>query len=112
MRMWMIKPSLLCKTHLLGEHYELHKHLWAFERGFKVNGRFEPVVQIQFIGYRRRHDELAAEMVKRGMVHNSPLKKLPDFEKIYPEHYNKIVDVKKSVSDLIERCSHCRGRLT
>lgn len=24
MRMWMVDPTIMCRQHLLGEHYELH----------------------------------------------------------------------------------------
>ena len=48
MRMWMIDPKLLCRKHLLGEHGEIHKHLPSLRKGHRVDGRFSPVVQIQF----------------------------------------------------------------
>ena len=39
MRMWMVNPKMLCDQHLLGEHFELHKHLWCWVKKYKVDGR-------------------------------------------------------------------------
>ena len=94
MRMWMLNPVCLCDKHLLGEHGELHKFLPTFRKGHKVDGRFSPVVQIQFMGYKRRHDDLAEEMLERDMNHKSPMNTvdIPNFFTIYPEHVYKHVD--------------------
>ena len=45
MRMWMIKPELLCRQHLLGEHSEIHKHKHNFEKGHSIKGRLYPISQ-------------------------------------------------------------------
>lgn len=107
MRMWMVDPRLLCDKHLLGEHGELHKFIPTFRKGYRVDKRFSPVVQIQFKGYRERHDAIAEEMLRRGMNHKSPLPELPDFESIYPEYYDKTVDISISMEDLKSRCNKC-----
>lgn len=112
MRMWMVNPSVLCRKHLLGEHGEIHKHIPSFRKGHRIDGRFEPVVQIQLNALESRHDELAAEMLKRGYNHNSPLVDVPDLSLTYPQHYDKVVDVEISKKDLIERCPECRNNLT
>jgi hypothetical protein len=111
MRMWMINPKMLCRQHLLGEHGELHKWLPWFEKGRKVHGRFYPVVQIQFNGYKERHDLLALELLLRGWNHGSPIKKVPDFKTMYPEYYNLKVDKEISISTLMDRCDKCRERI-
>jgi len=111
MRMWMINPIFLCNRHLLGEHGEIHKHLPSFRKGYSVKGRFEPVVQIQLNALAERHDELAEEMILRGMNHSSPLTDIPDLKKIYPEYYDLEVDPRYSVADLYNRCPRCRERL-
>jgi hypothetical protein len=101
----------MCSQHLLGEHAELHKFLPSLKRGVKVNGRFHPVVQIQFQGYRERHEALAEEMRGRGFNHRSPMLQydVPDFSKIYPQHFDKKVDLRESCKDLIGRCEDCRN---
>ena len=113
MRMWMVDPRLLCNQHLIGEHGEIHKFLPSFRKGHKVDGRFDPVVQIQFNGYLIRHDMLAEEMLNRGMNHKSPLTfaELPDFKNIYPQHFHKEVDLEQSIKDLLYRCEDCSDRI-
>ena len=107
MRMWMINPVLLCKDHLLGEHNELHKHLPSFRKGHRVDGRFSPIVQMQFQGYAARHDALAQEILRRGWNHKSPLTNVPDFRSIYPQYWEKKVDLRESMLDLSSRCNKC-----
>lgn len=111
MRMWMIDPKFLCRKHLLGEHGELHKFLPSFRKGHKVTKRFAPVVQLQFNGYVERHDALAAEMLRRGMNHKSPLVDVPDFAATYPDYFNLTVDIDHNLKDLCERCAACRERI-
>lgn len=107
--MWMIDPKLMCNKHLIGEHGELHKFLSSFRKGHKVHGRFNPVIQIQFQNYLKRHDQIAEEMINRNINHKSPLINLPDFKSIYPEYYNLTVDIEKSKKDLYNRCKTCKG---
>ena len=104
----MIKPSLLCNQHLLGEHGELHKFIPSFKKQYKVSKRINPVVQIELTSYKKRHDDLAKEMLSRGMNHKSPINELPDFSYLPKPHYNAIVDIKQSIKDLKERCVHCK----
>ena len=110
MRMWMTDTDFMCRQHLLGEHNELHKWLPMLRRGIGVHGRFFPIVQIQFVGYAGRHNELAAEMIKRGYRHNSPLINVPDFRKIYGLYATLTVDKEYSLSVLLDRCNKCRSR--
>ena len=107
----MVKPEFLCDKHLLGEHGELHKFIPTFRKGYKVNKRFSPIVQLQFKGYKKRHDIIADEMIKRGMNHKSPLQDLPDFKTIYPQYYDMEVDVNNSIEDLKHRCEKCKERM-
>jgi hypothetical protein len=110
MRMWMIEPSLLCDKHLLGEHGELHKHRHNFEKKHSIKGRIEPVVQVEPSAMQSRHDELAAEMVKRGMNHRSPYE-MPDISYLPVKHRQARVNVIKSIYDLGMRCEACRNRI-
>ena len=108
MRMWMIKPKLLCKKHLLGEHGELHKFIPSFKKKHRIDNRVSPVVQIELTSYQSRHDELATEMLSRGMNHKSPLPELPDFSYLPTHQYEAKVDKHISKRDLRERCESCR----
>ena len=108
MRMWMVQPELLCNKHLLGEHGELHKFLPSFHKKYSVTNRVSPVVQIELSSYQSRHDELAGEMLSRGMNHQSPLPELPDFSYLPNADYNAKVDINKSIEDLQIRCEDCK----
>ena len=108
MRMWMIEPKLLCNKHLLGEHGELHKFIPSFNKKHRIDNRVSPVVQIELTSYQSRHDDLAEEMLSRGMNHKSPLPELPDFSYLPREQFEAKVDRAASKIDLHERCNDCR----
>lgn len=105
MRMWMIPPSLLCQKHLLGEHGEIHKHRHNFEKRHSIAGRIAPIVLIEPASMQSRHDELAAEMIRRGYNHASPYK-LPDLSYL-GESANVKADTAYNLADLCERCADC-----
>ena len=111
MRMWMINPNKMCDQHLLGEHGELHKFLPSFHKQYRITNRIQPVVQIELSSYKKRHDELAEEMVRRGMNHKSPLPPLPDFSYLPQEHYYAKVDKRISREDLMSRCLRCKSKM-
>lgn len=102
MRMWMINPRLLCKTHLLGEHFEIHKHRHNFVKGHSIDGRRG---QIEPEKMRIRHDELAEEMTARGMSHKSPYEQ-PDLSKYNLQGF--VVDKEESLQELQKRCPKCK----
>lgn len=86
MRMWMVDPKLLCTKHLLGEHGEIHKHRHNFMKQHRITKRISPVVQIEPMQMEARHNELAAELIRRKYNHNS-------------------------LKDLINRCPECANRI-
>ena len=78
MRMWMIDPKMLCKKHLLGEHVELHMFVGTINKNKKLDGyKKNGLVEVHNI--KLRHRELAAEMIARGMNHQSPLVDFKEF---------------------------------
>jgi len=105
--MWMVNPEMLCNQHLLGEHGEIHKHRHNFEKRHNMSGRLSPVVQIEPSSMKSRHDELAKEMLKRGMNHKSPYEQ-PDVSYLSDELLSKRVDVTNSIRDLSGRCDKCK----
>lgn len=110
MRMWMVNTRWLCKKHLLGEHGELHKHRWTFEKKHRkdkyiANNCIEPM------SMETRHTELVAEMELRGYNHNSPFSQ-PDVSYLPKEHNEYQVDRQAALDDLISRCPECRKRYT
>lgn len=139
MRMWMIKPRLLCNQHLVGEHGELHKHLSSLKEGYDLTKRFIGG-QISPTDYVKRHDNLAKEIQKRADArgdlnggHKSPMNE--DINDLFKNctldyvDYREGVVRKKGSTDwkyftvmpdelktnnlvlLILRCDNCRKRI-
>lgn len=104
----MIEPSGLCNQHLLGEHGELHKHLWCWKKKFSIDGRIAGNA-IEPMAYKKRHDELEAEMKARGMNPRSPLEQ-PDFSYLPDQKREFKVDVSAARELLLNRCECCRSR--
>lgn len=104
MRQWLVRPSLLCDRHLLGEHVEHHMFVGAILR--KKN--LYTYIRLGFLApntLSARHDELVREMLVRGMRHNSPLQA---FE------YDGVADtvnIHKNINELFNRCAKCRERI-
>jgi hypothetical protein len=75
LRIWDVDPALLCRSHLLGEHRELHG-LWNILVHDKVGYSQHPETK-RWVGKQRalfdRHEALVAEILKRGYQHHSPL---------------------------------------
>ena len=109
MRMWMIDPALLCDQHLLGEHGELHKFLHNWIKRQPILKRLEGNA-MEPLSYKFRHDQLAKEMVQRGMRHRSPLAQ-PDFSYLPVEQQAFRVDVEKNIALVCQRCEACRSRI-
>jgi hypothetical protein len=100
--MWMVDPMLMCRKHLLGEHVEIHMLTGSLRRGrsiagFLTKGLLEPG------SARRRHDELAREMARRGYVHRSAL---PSVNWRGGER----VDAAVALEELRRRCAECAER--
>lgn len=111
MRMWMIDPYLLCDKHLLGEHGEIHKFRHSFVKGFSINGRINPVVQIEPASMKSRHDALTEEMERRfNKKYNSPYEQ-PDLSGYPPELVNAKVDIERNEMELAYRCPLCFFRM-
>jgi len=106
----MVDPKLLCNTHLLAEHYELHKHRHCFVKHYSISGRIFPVVQIEPNSMESRHNELVIEMLKRGKNHQSPYEQL-DLSYLPDNQRYAKVDLEYNLKDLCNRCSECRERI-
>lgn len=105
-RMWMVKPELLCRRHLLGEHNELHKLLGHIRKdNLEVVRGHAEAGDIDTSEVQCRHEELAGEMKRRGYDHTSPT----DYE-------DKLdlgsVDREENLEELKDRCEKCRKRIT
>lgn len=102
-RMWCVDPALLCRNHLLGEHNELHKLVGSIRAGHGIDGYVERG-QVDTSRIQSRHDELAAELERRGYNHDSPL----DF---VDRIGRGCIDEAANIEELRERCPDCRARI-
>lgn len=75
MRVWDLPPDRLCRSHLLGEHRELHA-IWSVLTGGKTGYRKHPETlrwEDRLAALYARHAALVEEMCVRGYTHSSPL---------------------------------------
>lgn len=101
MRMWNVDPKLMCNKHLLGEHVEMHMFVGTIQKGISMQGYLDGgLVETQHI--RQRHDELVAEMERRGMNHKSPL---PTYMCETAGH----VGIEANLVEMARRCPACRA---
>ncbi len=104
MRMWNVDPKLMCRKHLLGEHVEMHMFAGTLAKGVSIQGYLDGgLVEVDRI--RIRHDELAAEMERRGYRHSSPLRD------DCPSFCAGRVNADENLSELARRCPQCAAAI-
>ena len=106
MRMWMVNPKCMCRKHLLGESGELHKFMHNWKKKHSISGRIKTNA-MEPLSYKKRHDKLAKEMIRRGYNHKSPLQQ-PDFSYLPKEEREYKIDLKENERELKHRCPECR----
>jgi hypothetical protein len=77
MRVWDIEADILCNSHLLGEHREIHA-IWTILTENKKGYSHHPETlrwKGKLLALYNRHETIVAEMIKRGFSHKSTLKK-------------------------------------
>ena len=104
MRMWMVNPRIMCRQHLLGEHAEIHMFIGTISRGKSVKGYLEKGL-LEVHNLYARHEELVEEMKRRGYHHRSDVE-----EKWRTAKKLGVIDRKKSLKELVKRCSRCKRR--
>jgi hypothetical protein len=104
MRMWGVPTEVLCRSHLLGEHTEIHMLIGSIQRSRSIHG-FTSTGLIDTRLIRSRHEELVEEMGKRGYVHSSPLADYPEV----PPAGN--LNVYQNLLELAKRCEKCRSKI-
>lgn len=103
----MVDPRILCNQHLLGEHVELHMIVGAVDKGYGAS--VAGLARVNLVDTRQimpRHAALEAEMLARGMNHQSPLNWV-DEEGIGFGAPDPLV----SRDELYRRCDRCRARM-
>jgi len=99
--MWNTNPQEMCRSHLLGEHREMHALVGIVRRKTSLDGYIENKL-IATSGIKKRHDELVVEMKRRGYNHKSPLR--------YRDKINVgEVDEEANRKELARRCQECRA---
>lgn len=112
MRIWDLHPSILCRSHLLGEHRELHALWTILTQGKKGYSRHPET--LRWIGKLKalylRHEDLVKELSARGYNHHTPLdEKLADGEAIQDELLSTVEEQK---SILMKKGCGCKIGLT
>lgn len=104
MRMWMVDPRILCTKHLLGEHVEIHMFVGHINAGKRL-GRYIDNNCVEPKSLVSRHRELANEMRRRGMNHDSDLEDI--IEPVSSVDNEAIIDREISLYELLARCKEC-----
>jgi len=75
MRIWDVDPARLCRSHLLGEHREIHAVWTILTEGRSGYARHPEVRRWdgKLAALHARHEAVVAEMARRGYGHRSPL---------------------------------------
>jgi hypothetical protein len=104
LRMWNVAVDKLCRKHLMGEHVEMHMFVGTINK--LGQSRFKStkyvsdgLVEVHHI--KQRHEDLVAEMTRRGMNHKSPLAVFESF--VCGE-----VDIDRNEKELGRRCEVCK----
>ena len=109
MRMWMVEPVLMCSQHLRGEHVELHMFVGALCKRKSISGYIANDL-LQPLAIQARHEQVIAELAKRGgWRHRSPIEQ-PPIEHLSTEQLNHVVNSEDSLAELLRRCPRCRER--
>ena len=107
MRMWDVPPRMMCRKHLLGEHVEMHRFTGTFRKKVNLKGYLDRGL-IDTNKVQHRHDELVAEMIRRGYNHKSPID--VDLCIGIKDNYRTYkFDIDVNIAELIRRCAECRG---
>lgn len=107
MRMWMMKPELYCRPHLIASHSELHTLVGSIKKRISLRGYVDKnLLEARSIFW--YHDLCVEEMLKRGYNHNSPLEqiKLEDYISD-PYVLESTVNKPFALRILLLRCPDC-----
>ena len=107
----MIRPDVLCRQHLLGEHNELHAIFNIITKGLKGFAHHPEVMRWRgkLMALRLRHAEQAKEMQARGYNHKSPLPEHKGDVHISMYYQNEQwQSTEKQIELLRARCKECK----
>lgn len=108
MRIWDLKPEILCNQHLLGEHRELHA-IWSIlsnnKKGYSKHPevlRWKGKLKALFL----RHESLVREMEKRKFKHKSDL--IPEKSTGFGEQKVFINSIEEQIRILKKKRCKCK----
>lgn len=101
-----IPVKFLCMPHLNGVHGESHKHYRSFSLGVPLAKRLADHA-LEPWRYRERHDEAAAELLRRGGNHRSPCFQPAFFGASWEEWFH-VADADYNLMKLANLCWDCR----
>ena len=99
-RMWMTAPDKMCRKHLVAEHHECHVFAGRVLKGMPLGGYLAANL-LEPSALEARHDELVAEMLRRGYKHGSPFPTIEITEAT-------TIDRDAVREELLRRCPECR----
>lgn len=107
----MVDPETMCRKHLLGEHVETHMYHGSMRKRIALLGYLEGNL-LEPASLAQRHDALAAEMVRRGYNHKSPMDGA-DASRAASAYLSNmematVVDVEMAKAELHLRCPACK----
>lgn len=102
----MTPPETMCRTHLLGEHVELHMFVGTINKGLSVKGFLDKGL-LEPASVYNRHTSLANEMVRRGYNHKSPLPAGGLERLTYEQYHAGEIDRHAALAELHRRCPEC-----
>jgi len=107
--MWMVSPSILCNQHLLGEHLEIHMFVGSINKQLKMDGYVKNNC-LEVKSLIKRHNDLAKELGRRGMKHNSSLPIIKDISYLNEKILTYKINREESLKELLNRCNKCKER--
>ena len=103
MRMWGGRPAVMCRSHLLGEHVEMHMAVGSIRRNKSISGYTDGGL-LDTSKIQERHDALVTEMRARGYNHHSIM--------LYNDVlHDGSIDADENLTALCARCTKCKERL-
>jgi len=105
-RQWLAKPSLMCISHVTGEHAETHMFLAKMRKGHSLDGFIEGDMFFGAEYVKFRHDLLALYL--KG--HSTPLDIEENLHKQYPLILPDMKALENSLGTLLTRCEYCRSK--
>lgn len=110
MRQWLVDPKIMCRQHLLGEHVEHHMFVGSINKGVDATGYLKTGL-LDISKLRSRHEELVAEMLRRGMNHKSPLLAVDPAQAAKYDFITPCINVEENYRELHRRCEVCRSNI-